>query len=236
MSYILDRSLPGRYVDLRAMLTKGATGPLTFVDDCLLSGTQAEHMISELLAARGKGKRPVKYYEPLTKTERQRLQGRPLKFVFGVGTDAGRARFRRFLDQSGLQHDVLIGREVALLSERGRTAREEGRLLDASGSVRDPLASLAAPLFSPFERVWPRGRRWEDAREFCQRVGYAILDRRAEAAGWSDERRHGSALGFSGFQGRLVFGHNVPKTTLTLLWEHGVFEGRAWVPLFPSRE
>lgn len=70
-------------------------------------------------------------------------------------------------------------------------------------------------------------------KSFCEEVGYKILKRRATDKNWTDERRKESALGFSDMQRLLVFPYNVPKTTLTLLWERSS-EDFGWRPLFPG--
>jgi hypothetical protein len=233
MSYILDRRLPAQYEDLRAVLGSARNGPIIFVDDCIITGTQADHVVRELVGTWRKANH--KYSAPLTTEELAALRARPLKFVFGIGTDAGRVQLSKLLDESRLDHEIIVGREFPLLSEQGRTALAQGSLFDGE-AIRDPVLSLATPLFSPFERVWPRDKSWEEARDFCEHVGYELLARRANSNEWSEGRRRASALGYSGVQGRLVFGHNVPKTTLTMLWESGAVDGHPWIPLFPSRE
>jgi hypothetical protein len=90
----------------------------------------------------------------------------------------------------------------------------------------------------PLDKVFPdvNCRPLELFHHFCLTVGNAILERRASALGWSQERRFESALGFSNFQKLLVFHHNTPKSTMTLLWESGEVFGRPWRPLFPTRD
>ena len=80
---------------------------------------------------------------------------------------------------------------------------------------------------------WLDEEEREDMKEFCTDVGYKALAKRAESKGWTDERRRESALGFSDAQRILVFPYNVPKTSLTLLWEKSR-DSFEWEPLFPG--
>ncbi len=70
-------------------------------------------------------------------------------------------------------------------------------------------------------------------KEVCAEVGYQVLGKRAESKQWTMERRRESALGFSDAQRLLVFPYNVPKTSLTLLWEKSR-DSFLWKPLFPG--
>jgi hypothetical protein len=87
----------------------------------------------------------------------------------------------------------------------------------------EPMGSIA----------WASENEREALKQFASEVGYDILEDRAKRKGWDDTRRKESALGFSNFQRVLVFPYNVPKTTLTLLWETGR-DSRRWQPLFPG--
>jgi hypothetical protein len=152
-----------------------------------------------------------------------------------VGTDWARHRLHEFFDQQGIAHESHSAREISVLSEQGRHNLKTGQLVDASKSIIDPVRQLAAPIFCPWSR-FAHPERWEEARAFCAEVGYAVLERISSSAGWTEERRQGSSLAYSGMQGRLVFSHNVPRSTLTLLWAMGDYRGRSWIPLFPVRD
>ena len=108
----------------------------------------------------------------------------------------------------------------------------------------DFIDSYLVPVLGKFMRKHPDVRilyvpgnhDWKTARDVCSDIGYALLEQMTAEQNWSDLRRKGSALGFSGLQGRLVFEHRVPKTTLTLLWCRGTWNGRPWEPLFTPSE
>jgi len=234
MSYLLRRDLKLSYHELRAvLLPQSQVRTIVFLDDCLVTGTQAWHIFSELL---GIWNRPPKY-EPtaLSATELACLRERRIVLAAALGTDFARHRLNEFFRSQGIDHEVRFARTVPLLSESGVADLAEQRLFDASKSLNDPVRQLADPIFCPWARI-DHPERWKEARDFCNDVGYALLEPISAASGWSDDRRRGSGLGYSGLQGKLVFSHNVPRSTLTLLWAPGVYGGRSWVPLFPARE
>lgn len=163
------------------------------------------------------------------------LAGKELIWVFGVGAIAGLERLDSALKEVDLEAQILVGREIRLLSSVGFAEWDEGTLLDEGGGLSNPSVQLANPLFGPHNPAW-RNHDWKTARDVCSDIGYALLEQMAAEHNWSDLRRKGSALGFSGLQGRLVFEHRVPKTTLTLLWCRGTWNGRPWEPLFTPSE
>ena len=164
------------------------------------------------------------------------LAGKELVWVFGVGAIAGLERLDSALKEVDLEVRILVGREMRLLSSVGFVEWDEGTLLDDGGALTNPGVQLANPLFGPHNPAW-RNHDWKTARDVCAEIGHAVLDSVATAQGWSEARRRGSALGYSGLQGRLVFEHRVPRTSLTLLWCRGTWNGRPWEPLFaPSEE
>lgn len=179
------------------------------VDDCLLSGTQTLNTVGELMGTRELKKHHTLHADELSDTDKVKLQNRNLKFTFSVAMDFGLKEFDRRYHESNLavaQASVLYG-----------------VLETASSKVFDPLGPVG----------WLDEEEREDMKEFCTDVGYKALAKRAESKGWTDERRRESALGFSDAQRILVFPYNVPKTSLTLLWEKSR-DSFEWEPLFPG--
>jgi len=234
MSYLLRRDLELPYQELRTVLSRRRRGQtIVFLDDCSLTGTQARHIFAELL---GVWDRPPKYeLVPLTAAQKANLRACRVALATAVGSNWARHRLREFFTEHGLQGEIHHAHSIAVLSEQGMRDLGAGTLVDESKSLRDPVRQLGDPLFCPWSRLAHPGR-WEEARDFCATVGYALLERIAADAGWTEHRRRASALGYSGIQGGLVFSHNVPRSCLTLLWASGVYRGRPWIPLFPVRD
>jgi hypothetical protein len=190
-------------------------------------------MFSELLGIWKR--RPYRYYDALSNARKGNLCRRRVRFLSVIGTTLAQVRLGKFFSDLEVAHTIVIGRVIPWLNEAGMEALIGRTLVDASGSLREPLQHLADPIFSPMSPLY-RENQWERAKNLCDEIGFELLRSYAAERNWSIERQRGSALGFSGMQGRLVFSHNVPKTTLTLLWCGGQLEGKAWVPLFPARE
>jgi hypothetical protein len=234
MSYILDRKLGVKVKELHDALTiKDVGRTILFIDDCMLTGTQAIHIFSELLGIWRR--HPYKYFdEPLTKRRINALRKTRIEIVTAIGTRAAAWRVQEFFAKLDISCGIEFGDTVPWLSERGFEDLKRDSLLDSGGSLREPTVQLANPIFGPSARLHRSGD-WRAAQELCGNIGRQLLSTYGPAQRWQPERLLGSSLGFSGFQGRLVFSHNVPKTTLTLLWCSGTYDGRPWMPLFPSR-
>lgn len=179
------------------------------VDDCLLSGTQTLNTIEELMGTRELKKHHTVHAEELSDLDKFELQQRTLKFTFSVAMDYGLEEFKKRYQKSGLplaQASVLYG----------------------------VLETQSSKAFEPLGPVgWLNEEEREDMKEFCAEVGYEILAKRAKSKEWKEDRRVESALGFSDAQRLLVFPYNVPKTSLTLLWEQSR-DSFLWEPLFPG--
>lgn len=182
---------------------------LHFVDDCLISGTQTLNILGDLMGSRERKEHHTKHCEALTSADRVEFLNRKKIFHYCVVTDFGKNRFQKNLADTG------IDPESAEL--------KFGIVEHASVKAFEPMGPV--PWSSIDERT--------ALKQFSTEVGYDILKSRAMRKNWDDARRQESALGFSDFQRLLVFPYNVPKTTLTLLWENGT-DSRAWQPLFPG--
>ena len=233
MCYVLKRDLKLDYHELRFILSqRSKRTTIFFIDDCLLSGTQCIHILSELLGI--SHKHPNKYEAPLSKDQIRRFKSSKLIFLFALGANAGFFRLKHFLSENGVDHEIVYAVEIPCLSHQGLQDLNDITLLDNSGTLSNSLRQLSQPIFAPWAH-FEKPTEWEVAKDFCAEVGYSLLERYAKEGNWSDVRRCGSSLGYSGMQGRLVFSHNVPKTTLTLLWASGEYDGKPWIPLFPER-
>jgi hypothetical protein len=140
----------------------------------------------------------------------QRLKRVSIVFAFSMASRFAVAALRSFIEERGWMGQVLVGESVQRLSDVGWQHCPE--------IVSE--AELANPLFSPHAAGWG-ARDWREARALCVDIGSAL-----------DHPDH--ALGHRGFQGRLVLGHRVPRSTLTLLWKEGAWMGKAWTPLFSA--
>lgn len=207
-SGLSDRLKFADSVDEALELTKGSEG-LYFVDDCLLSGTQTLSILGDLMGTRVKKSHHTKYARALSKKKKTSLQERTLNFCYCVTTEFGQDRLLKNIGEAGI--------------DPTRISLHAGTVEHSSSKVFEPLGPVGWA--SPTER--------ENLKEFAAGVGYDILATRASKKGWNDDRRKESSLGYSDFQRLLVFPYNVPKTTVTLLWEKsGQGQERPWQPLF----
>ncbi|WP_250492923.1 hypothetical protein [Caballeronia sp. GAWG1-1] len=211
--YLASHSkMAGRLVfadDIESALDQTKSGDkLCFIDDCLLSGTQTLNILGDLTGMRTRKQHHTKHGNALSAEYRAKLHARTLIFAYCVASDVGIERFHsRLVVDTGLN---------------------PGKVVLRYGVIEPSLAKAFGPL-GPV--AWASTQQREALKAFSQEVGYDILKRRAEEKGWTDARRLESALGFSDFQRLLIFPYNVPKTTLTMLWERGA-ESRNWMPLF----
>jgi hypothetical protein len=184
--------------------------PIYIVDDCLLSGTQGLNTLGDLMGTRSRKPHHTMHAQELSSKDKRRLEKRHIKFTYGVVMDKGMARFQcEDYEKTGL--------------DKTRAEVLFGTIETASSKIFEPLGPVS----------WLSEEERADMKAFCEEVGYNSLERRSKEKEWSDERRKESALGFSDMQRLLVFPYNVPKTTLTLLWERSSGDFK-WRPLFPG--
>ncbi|WP_157201435.1 hypothetical protein [Massilia sp. Root418] len=192
-----------------ALLQTNVNDEIYFVDDCLLSGTQTLNILGDLMGTRERKPHHTIHCEPLSRAERVAFQKRKFVFSYCVVTDIGEDRFLREIEKTGI--------------DPGMVKLKYGVKEHSSSKAFEPLGPVA----------WSSATERDAVKQFSSDVGYEILAARATEKGWDDDRRRESALGYSNFQRLLIFPYNVPKTTLTLLWEHGR-GSREWSPLFPG--
>ena len=180
-----------------------------FIDDCLLSGTQTLSILGDWMGARAHKPNHTIYSRPLQASLKKQLLERHMVFSYCVAIDSGVKRFRRDLPATGLRSE---------------------QITQISGVI-DPASAKA------FEPLGPVGWASEEERSavktFASEVGYDLLREREAEKEWPAGRRSESALGYSDAQRLLVFPYNVPKSTVTMLWEKGN-SARPWQPLFPG--
>lgn len=185
-----------------------ASEPVVFIDDCCLSGTQTINIIKEFLGVRKLSPHHERHCSPLQQP--CILKQRSLIFVYAISTELGEARVRDALAGEGI-------RDVQFFSSSQENLEQK-------------------PFTSSMSWIWSNRGESIELREFLADVGYQILQQRSGAKHWDDDRRKESALGYSNAQRLLAFTYNVPKTTLTPLWERGSYSGKLWEPLFPGSD
>jgi len=233
--YSIDPAIKTPCRELLAALRDDHHKVIVFIDDCSLTGTQVVRIMSDYLGL-GVGQRHRKNVDPLPPEAVSKLRNRHLIFVAAVGTELAFLSLRQFLEKQHISHEIVFGKSIQLLTPAGTEDLLGGSMWDDGKIViRDPLRQLAEPLFSATSQL-QRAGAWEEAKTFCEDVGYALLEERAKREGWSDQWRKVSALGYGGMQMRIVFFNNVPRPTLTLLWSDGMYRGNAWTPLFRPRD
>lgn len=193
-----------------ALAATPTDGTIYIVDDCLLSGTQGLNTLGDLMGTRVRKSHHTMHAQELSAKDKKRLENRHLRFTYGVAMDEGIKRFG--------------GREYA------HTGLDKRRSKVLFGTIEPAISKIFEPL-GPVG--WLSEEEREDMKAFSAEIGYKILERRSTEKEWTEERRKESALGFSDMQRLLVFPYNVPKTTLTLLWERSSGDFR-WRPLFPG--
>lgn len=182
---------------------------LYFVDDCLLSGTQTGNILGDLMGTRRRKPHHTMHCKALKSDERSAFLERSLVFTYCVGTDFGSNKFASLMMNAGIDPEKASLRLGVIEHSSSKAFENMGPVAWASADERDEL------------------------KAFAKEVGYNILGPRAQSKGWDDARRVESSLGFSDFQRLLIFPYNVPKTTVTMLWEKGT-QDRPWQPLFPG--
>ncbi len=179
------------------------------VEDALISGIQASRILREYLGL----EEHTEQVEALSEANRDLITSGKVEvwLVFLLGVDS---------ELSGLMRRL---REMFPKINLNAIRIDE---IDQRGLFRD-----CGFVFGSLQ---------EQAERFFGDVGYAILNTRAERKCHTENEREDyrrrNAIGFGDRQLLVAYWHNVPKATVTLLWEKGIFEGREWTPLFPIKE
>ncbi|MCY2987071.1 MAG: hypothetical protein NTY19_04285 [Planctomycetota bacterium] len=189
----------------RVLGTTADDKPLYFIDDCTLSGTQTINTFAEYVGRRELKPHHTVHCQPLRNADA--LLRRPIVLTYAIGSFFACKRLRLGLAELGLQNVTI---KAAACEDTG-----------------------LRPFTPSMEYIWEEQSQREMLAGFLSEVGFSILEPRAVRKAWMGDRRRESALGFSDYQRLIVFQYNVPKTTITPLWETGPFQGKDWMPLFP---
>ena len=224
IKYIFEKSMGIKvYPTLARALaeTKSAQTRVILLDDCVLSGKQAGGVFLEYLGLSA----PSGDVTPLGGEEKEKFCQAEVVLLTALATPEG--------------PNVVLKTRA-----NGRDLHDYLPRLIVKGA-----ASLGwTKLFEPQNTLFP-GTVLAEAEKFFRDVGYSILEKRS--LGWFNdpkmseserealrlERRRRNAVGYGDDQALVVFRYNVPKATVTLLWEkHGKHRGQCWKPLFPINE
>jgi len=212
MNYLAGHWRLGRIVvepDLeKALRMSDPNTPLWLFDDCCLSGTQSLAIFGDLLGTRVRQPHHIKYADPLSQPDL--LRKRPIRLVYAIISSESLTLPQKLQDDLGCRDVHLFYSSVENLDDK---------------------------IFTPsMIHLWDDPQDMVDIRTAFARIGSQILARRAQAKSWPLDRAEKSALGFQDYQRLVVFQYNVPKSTLTALWEKGDYQGKPWLPLFPTND
>ena len=184
-------------------------GRITLIDDAAITGTQAGHIFAEYM-----GDRAPEHVSPLSDEEKELLRSE-------------RVELSLLLIFSMDPMKATITEQLRALYPKVKVQVERIAQLDNRALFRDQ-----SYIFGPMA---------EKAKGFFVEVGREILKERAAREAKKkgltslqiESYRTKNAIGFGDRQLLVVYSYNIPKPTVTLLWESG---GSDWYPLFPIRE
>jgi hypothetical protein len=177
---------------------------LIFIDDVLISGTQAHQMLEEMiLGTRTNGHSAEYYLTPLTGDELEVLRSIKIIYIPYLADLEGVRKVEAYARSAKFNLDLTI-RPYFM---------ENSRCFDL-GEVFSDIN----------ERMM--------AQDMAQEIGYELLSEIAREKGWTDEVRLQFSLGYGGFQKLIVLDRNIPKVSLPILWCEGHWRGKMWHPLF----
>lgn len=112
------------------------------------------------------------------------------------------------------------------------TAKKLGLdIQDVRGVVNSGLPDYT---LEGFEADTPESKqRFVDELE---RIGRAILQKKAKKDGWTEERLEKSTLGYSGIPLTIVFRHSISTSTPVALWGMSTDDDTPWMPVFPRKK
>jgi HD superfamily phosphohydrolase len=181
-------------------------GSITFVDDCLLSGSQARTVLQTWFGMSKDLDEPLT--EELEPIDRGLLKEKSVRFRFLFATDAG----INSLKELSMVCD--LGDDVSARTIVSKAPRQLDEVLvnekDVVSELRAFLADVGSQLLKSTKGVTSPEK-------------------------WTEDRCKGFALGYGGFEQLLVMSYNTPTATITALWKGGQVGEVPWLPLFPRR-
>lgn len=180
--------------------------PICFIDDGAFSGTQLINIFGDLLGTRVRKSYHTKYTKPLS--EPNHLLKRPIRICLAIASDKANDVLPKKFKEMGIEDFVVSACEIEVFRQR--------------------------PFGASMSRIWDTPAEQSEIKQLFSEVGEALLEDRATEKSWPEDRARKSALGFGGDQRLIVYQYNVPKSTLTALWQRGKYKGRDWKPLFPA--
>lgn len=180
--------------------------PICLIEDGAFSGTQLLSIFGDLLGTRQAKPHHSKYCRPLDNP--QQLRNRPIRLCLGIATDKALKCLPKQFATMGFKDFQIRVSHVEVLGNR--------------------------PFSPAMAHIWDTIHDQREAEALFKEIGEAILEVRATEKKWPPGRKEESALGFGNDQRLVIYQYNVPKSTLTALWEDGMYDGREWHPLFPA--
>ena len=212
MSYLAAHGTLGELdfqPDVERALEKTEKGtPICLIDDASFSGTQLLNIVGDLLGTRTRKPHHTKYCDPLSRPDR--LLKRPIRICLAIASDRVLQRLRQELERMGFRDVEICVCDIEVMQHR--------------------------PFGPSMSYMWNTPDEQREVREMFFEIGKEILGERAKRKNWPKGRKKESALGFGGDERLIVYQYNVPKSTLTALWERGMYRGSKWKPLFPADE
>ncbi|MEM3760356.1 MAG: hypothetical protein QXZ02_04495 [Candidatus Bathyarchaeia archaeon] len=209
VSYVFTHTVKdSRVLTLKEALSQDSTKTIFFLDDCLITGTQAKQIFGEWFGAVS----TRKYVTKLTDTEIAKLKQLDLRLHVIVGTDEGIKGLTKYLQELGCKIDITASRLLTRESD--------------SCFVWKSSHSIA---------VFDNKEEMEKAKQEFHGIGKRILRSKAKEDGWTSEQLEKNALGYNDWQLLLVFQHNVPTATLPIFWARAHLDETKWEPLFPRK-
>lgn len=212
MSYLAAHGRLGEldfHPDVERALNRTNNGvPLCLIDDASFSGTQLMNILGDLLGTRERKPHHTKYCDPLSHPSH--LLERPIRICLAMATDKAMAELDKGLKDMGFKDYQIRACDIEVMRHR--------------------------PFGPSMSYIWNTPDEQREVREMFFEIGKDILRERAERKKWSEGRTEASALGFGGDERLIVYQYNVPKSTLTALWERGMYRDNEWKPLFPADE
>jgi len=177
---------------------------IVFIDDIVISGTQACQMLEEMiLGERTNGQLPEYFLTSLNKDEIEAMKSATIVYIPYLADQEGKRKVEEYACSRKFNLNLTV--EPYYM--------ENSRCFD-----------LGEVFSNDHERIM--------ARDMVQEIGYEILSEIAKKKNWTDEVRIRFSLGYGGFQKLIVMDRNIPRVSLPILWCEGRWQAKVWRPLF----